>query len=198
MCNACHVVCLPHDYPTQQRRGEASPRFARLRHSRYDARRNKASAPGGQEAGGCAPQGLSVAKGRQGRGSSRFAIEPAPGRALRSSRCRAHLPTLAHSRCLLGCKEPSAAPLGRNRAHCSLAQAARFAHSGKRALQLVPLAALSRCRHNGSLSCAPALPWAGSSHPPLRLAPGLLQWVYICKRFTFIYVNATFVNRSRL
>lgn len=198
MCNACHVVCLPHDYPTQQRRGKPSPRFARLRHSRYDARKDKASAPGGQEAGGCAPQGLSVAKGRQGRGSSRFAIEPAPGRALRYSPRQAHLPSLSRSRCLLGCKEPSAAASRRNRAHCSPAQAARLARSVKRACLLVPLAALPRCRHNGSLTCAPALPWAGSSHPLLRLAPGLLLCVYICKRFTFINVNVTFVNRSRL
>ena len=189
---------LPHDYPTQQRREEASPRFARLRHSRYDAQKDKALAPGGQEAGGCAPQGLSVAKGRQGRGFGRFAIEPALGRALRCSRCRAHLPTLAHPRSQLGFKEPSAAPPGRNRAHFSLRPHARFARFGKRALQLVPLAALPICGHNGSLPSAPALPWAGSSHPLLRLAPCLLRCVYICKRFTFIYVNATFVNRSGL
>lgn len=189
---------LPHDYPTQQRRKEPSPRFARLRHSRYDARRNKASAPGGQQAGGCAPRWLAVAKGRQGRGFGRFAIEPALGRALRCSPRQAHLPTLARTRSLLGCKEPSAAPLGRNRAHCSLAQAARLARSGKRACLLVPLAALPICGHNGSLPSASALPWAGSSQPPFRLAPCLLRCVYICKRFTFINVNVTFVNRSYL
>ena len=198
MCNACHVVCLPHEYPTQQRREEASPRFARLRHSRYDTRKDKASAPGEQEAGGCAPRWQAVAKGRQGRGFGRFAIEPALGRALRCSRCRAHLPTLAHPRSQLGFKEPSAAPPGRNRAHFSLRPHARFARFGKRALQLVPLAALPICGHNGSLPSAPAMPWAGSSLPPFRLAPCLLLWVYICKRFTFIYVNVTFVNRSRL
>ena len=162
---------LPHDYPTQQRGEEPSPRFARLRHSRYDARRIKASAPGGQEAGGCAPRWLAVAKGRQGRSFGRFAIEPALGRALRYSRCRAH---------------------------CGLRPQARFAQSGKRALQLVPLAALPICGHNGSLPSAPALPWAGSSQPPFRLAPGLLRCVYICKRFTFINVNVTFVNGSHL
>lgn len=189
---------LPHDYPTQQRREEPSPRFARLRHSRYDARRNKASAPGGQEAGGCAPRWQAVAKGRQGRGFGRFAIELALGRALRCSPRQAHLPTLARPRCQLGFKEPSAAPLGRNRAHFSLRPHARLARSGKRACLLVPLAALPICGHNGSLPSAPALPWAGSSLPPFRLAPCLLLWVYICKRFTFINVNVTFVNRSYL
>ena len=198
MCNAYHVGCLPHDYPIQQKGEDPSPRFARLRCSKHDARSDKASAPGGQEAGGCAPQGLSVAKERQGRGFGRFAIEPALGRALRCSPGRAHLPPLARLRRPLVCKEPSAAPLGRNRAHCSLRQPAKLAHSGKRALPFVPLAALPICGHNGSLPSAPALPSAGSSQPLFCLAPCLLRCVYICKRFSFINVNVTFVNRSHL
>lgn len=174
---------LPHDYPTQQGREKPSPRFARLRNSVYDGRRGKATATRGQQAGGCAPRGLAVAWGRQGGGCGRFATEPALARALRCSPRQAHLPTLARTRSLLGCKEPSAAPLGRNRAHCSLAQAARLARSGKRACLLVPLAALPQCRHSGSFPLAPALPRAGSSQPPFRLAPCLLLLVYICKQF---------------
>ena len=151
-----------------------------------------------QGAGVSTAQGHHVAWGRQCGGFGRFATEPALGRARRSTCGVAHLPPFARLRRPLARKEPSPAPLGRNRAHCGLRLPACLAHCGKRATPLVPLAALPQCGHSGSLPLAPALPWWGSVLPLLRCDPCSLLCVYICKLFTIITVNFTFVNSSHL
>ena len=189
---------LPHKMRSQRRARKASPRFARLRHSMYDGLWIIGMALREQGAGGFTAQGLAVAGGRQCRGFGRCATETKQGWALRFTCGRAHLPPFAHSRSPLVCSEPSPAPSGRNRAQSRLRLPARFAHSGKRALPLVPLAALPLLGLRGLLPPAPALPPVSSSVPLLRCAPCSLLCVYICELFTFINVNFTFVNCSRI
>ena len=152
----------------------------------------------GQGAGGSTAQGQASAKGRQGRGSGLCGKEAGQGRALRFTPAKAHLAPVALPRLPLVCKEPSAAPLGRNRAHCSLRSLARHAPCAKRAFACVPLAALPLPCHIALFPPASALPGVGFCLPLLRCAPCPLQCVYICKLFTFINVNFTFVNCSHL
>lgn len=152
----------------------------------------------GQKPGGCTAQGQASAKERQGRGFGRCGKEAEQGRALRFTPAQAHLPPFALPRNPLACKEPSAAALRRNRAHCRLRSLARHAHCGKRACACVPLAALPLLCHIALLPLASALPGVSFSQPLLRSAPWLLQCVYICKLFTFINVNFTFVNCSQI
>ena len=151
-----------------------------------------------QGAGVSTAQGQYVAWGRQCVGFGRFATESALGRARRSTCGAAHLPPFARLRRPLARKESSPAPLGRNRTHCGLRLPACLAPCGKRAAPLVTLAALPQCGHSGSLPPAHALPRLGSVLPLLRCDPCSLLCVYICKLFTFISVNFTFVNSSHL
>ena len=151
-----------------------------------------------QGAGVSTAQGHHVAWGRQCGGFGRFATEPALGRARRSTCGVAHLPPFARLRRPLARKEPSPAPLGRNRAHCGLRLPACLAPCGKRACASVPLAACPLPCHIALLPLASALPRMGASLPPLRSAPCLVLCVYICKQFTSVNKVFTFVKCLRL
>ena len=198
MCNALDVICLPHDNTNEEDRGTASPRFARLR-LRVDNNLYPINQPKREhQAGDSTVLRSACTKGRQGRGFARCGKEAGQGQAHRSTPAQAHLPPVARLRSLLGCKEPSAAPLGRNRAHCSLRAPACLAPCGKRACAVVTLAARPLPCHIALLSLASALPWMGASLPSLRCVPCLVLCVYICKRFTIVNRVFTIVKCLRL
>lgn len=194
MCNALHVVCLPHNSTNKEDKGKTSPRFARLRLRVDNSLYHNSQPKREHQAGDSTAQRSACAKGRQSRGSGRCGKEVGQGQAHRFTPAQAHLPPVARLRRPLVRKEPSPAPLGRNRAHCGLRLPACLAPCGKRACAVVTLAACPLPYHIALLPLASALPWMGASLPPLRCVPCLVLCVYICKRFTIMNKVFTIVK----